>query len=59
MVLIGACNTLAGLTGGVTSSAVADGPEGTTIAGLITMGLSWASIGAFLVIRRPGQGPAR
>jgi hypothetical protein len=34
MVLIGAGNALAGLTGGVTSSAVADGPAGTTIAGL-------------------------
>ena len=34
MVLIGAANALAGLTGGVTSSAVADGPAGTTIAGL-------------------------
>jgi hypothetical protein len=34
MVLIGACHALAGLTGAVTSSAVADGPAGTTIAGL-------------------------
>ncbi len=34
MVLIGAGNALAGLTGSVTSSAVADGPEGATIAGL-------------------------
>ncbi len=34
MVLIGAGNALAGLTGSVTSSAVADGPAGTTVAGL-------------------------
>ena len=34
MVLIGASNALAGLTGLVTSSAVADGPAGTTMAGL-------------------------
>src|SRR5688572_20448713 len=34
MVLIGAGNALAGLTGGVTSSAVDDGPAGTTVAGL-------------------------
>ena len=34
MVLIGAGNALAGLTGSVTSSAVADGPEGATLAGL-------------------------
>ncbi|MEO6208195.1 MAG: hypothetical protein ABIP77_09610 [Candidatus Limnocylindrales bacterium] len=34
MVLIGASNALAGLTGGMTSSAVADGPAGMTIASL-------------------------
>ena len=34
MVLIGAGNALAGLTGSVTASAVADAPTGTTLAGL-------------------------